>query len=650
MQSKSLNILGGLNSIQTDELLAILSGTYDQNLTNLVNRVKSQTPDGGTLQGVGPSPVTFIATQDLSGTPNPVAHGFAIPPVYPNNVARVFIPLTPAAALLPVAYFTYNTQTDVWAYVGKLTLTLNSATVHTVRAIACDDNSASATGWSLHVLTTNATAANGGYFYAPNLAAADFTVGGGTTIAAATTGDTQASKKVFWMQETGGTNNLTVGLGFFHDAATKTMYVGQATTNTIFYKFVYNSTITTVSAAGVTSDTYSFKTGTHVAFGTSLQTNAMKLATPKSSQSPSLIGQKCGYMASATTGFHFLLSDLSSGSTTVPSVVSWNRLGTGTDYSALTWSQAVWSNTLDCEISYSTSGMFLMKRSISNDLNARIFGKNDPIYSEVAGSKHPPAFAGITIPGMFAIDGVIAVNSTVVGQRGIYALNLAADLYFVKTYTGVVGGSFIITPVFSADIAGAVANAFIAENKIGGSVPVLQYRTSNFGVFPGTWSDLPMNNNLSTVGALTNISQVQFRILFSNMGDYSTNSQIINDIIFSFIGKFDISDKWRVMTDKTSRDGESPVTVAAKQVTVYSGGPQTIYFNLYDASKNLIVQLNTSTHFAQFKKSTNGGASFTNMTGANDYTNSGAGTTVIQLNWAAPVAGVTLVGVRDSAI
>lgn len=649
MGYKSFGLQTSLSSIITDASNTILSGTFDPAKTNLINRLAQRTVPGGTLTGLGISPVNFLSTQDLSGTPNPVAHGFSIDPVYPSFTSRIFLPLAPAAAALPVAHFTYNYQTDTWTYVGKLTLTLNTATVHTARSIVVDDNSASTTGWSIHVLTTNATAANGGYFYAPNINASDFTIGGGTTIAAATTGDTQASKKVFWMQETGGTNTLTVGIGTFFDPATKTIYLASGTTNTVFYKFTYNTAITTTTASGVVVDCYNFKTGAYVTFGTALQTNALKLAMPKSSQNPSLIGQKCGYIASATFGFHFLLSDLSSGSTTVPSFVTWNRLGTGTEYSSLTWSQSIWSNVLDVEVSYSTTGIFMMKKSINNDPNIKMFGKNDPIYAEVAGTKQPDAFAGITIVGMFFSMGVLMANSTVAGQRGIYALNMAADQYFVKTYPGVVAPTFLITPVVSVDCAKALANAFVAENRVGGSLPVVQYRTSNFSVFPGTWSDAPVNNDLSSVGALTNISQVQFRLLFSNIGDYATNSQVINEMILSYIGKFDISDSWRLVVDKTSRTGESPVLVAAKQVAAYSGGPQTIYFNLYDSSKNLITQLNTTTHFAQFNKSTDGGATFTAMTGANDYTNTGAGTTVIQLNWAAPVAGVTIVGVRDVA-
>jgi hypothetical protein len=428
------------------------------------------------------------------------------------------------------------------------------------------------------------------------------------------------------------------------------MYIGQATTNTIFYKFTYNTAISTVSAAGMTTDCFNFKTGTNAQFGTALQTNNMKLAVPKSSQSGALIGNKCIYISSATFGFHFLVTDLSNGSTTTPSQVTWNKLGTGTDYAAITYAQACWSNILDCEINYSSaSGCFMMKRSINNDPNMQVFGRGDMIYEEVAGTKHPANFAGITTTGIFMSNGVLMANSTVAGQRGIYALNIAADKYFAKTYTGVVGPSYMVTPVISIDCAKAIASAMVAEYRNAASAPSMGYRTSGFATFPNPnlFTDMPANNDLSSVGGLAHISQVQLIVYNTCMGDYGVNSQLINEIILAYIGKFDVSDYWRVQVDNTSMNGASPVTVATKQVTAYSGGAQTIYFDLYDSSKNLITTLNTTTHYAQFKKSTDGGTSFSNMTGANDYTNSGAGTTVIQLNWAAPVAGVTIVGIRD---
>lgn len=649
MGMKDFNLQASLNSIWTDASLTALSGAYDQTKTNLVNRVTQRLLSGMTVNCLGISPAQFFSTQDLSGSPNPVAHGYTIEPVYPNLVQKIFIPLTPAAASIPVAYFQYNIQTDVYTYMGKLTLTLNTATVHTVRAIKVDDNSAGTTGWSIHLLTTNATVANGGYFYTPNVAAADFTVGGGTVIPSATTGNTQATKAVFWMQETGGTNNLQIGLGMAIDVATKSIYIGQATTSTIFYKFVYNTTITTVSAAGVTSDPYIFKTGANAQFGTALQTNNMLLAVPKSSQSNALVGQKCIYLSSATFGFHFLVSDLSSGSTTTPSQVTWNKLGTGTDYAAVTWAQAIWSNVLDIEVNYSsTSGVFMMKRSIMNDANMSIFGHSDAIYGEIAGTKHPEGFPGLAVGGIFEGSGVIYVGSTTVGQRGLYTLPIASSRYFANTYKGVVGPSYIITPVVSINCAQALALAIQGEFSTSGR-PIIEFRTASFSSFllTDTWTAAPINNILSTVGGLANISQVQLRISFSALGDYNSNAMMVNDLILAYTGKLDNSDNWRLRLDNFSLNGASPVQVGAKQVAAYAAGVQTIYFNYYDSGLNLIKQVNTSTHYAQMYKSTDGGTTLVAMTGPNDYTNSGGGTTVIVHRDPSPSAGINVVAVRD---
>jgi hypothetical protein len=649
MGYKAFGIQTSLNSIWTDASLSPLSGSYDQTKTNLVNRIQNRLPAGATISGVGISPVNFLSTQDLSGTPNPVAHGYTVEPTYPNMVQKVFIPLTPAAAIIPVAYFQYNIQTDVWTYIGKMQFTMPTSTVHTVKSIAVDDNSGGTTGWSVHFLTTNATAANGGYFYSPNINASDFTVGGGTVIPAATTGNTQASKVVFWMQETGGTNNLQTGVGIAFDAASKIIYLSHLTASTIFYKFTYNSTISTTTAAGVVVDCFNFKTGAYAGFGTILATNNMKLAIPKSSQSGALIGNKCIYLSSATFGFHFLVTDLSNGSTTAPSFVTWNKLGTSVDYVTLTWSQACWSNVLDVEFNYSASGRYMMKRSINNDSAMQVWGTNDAIYAEVAGTKHPMNFAGTALVGMFEGSGVLYATSSTVGQRGIYAQTVAADQYFTRTYTGVVGPSYVITPVVSVNCAQAIAKGIIAEYRYGGGIPVIDFRTSNYGSFSlsDTWTTLPANNNLQTVGGLSNISGAQLRITFRNIGDYETNSYLINEIIMAYIGKLDTSDSWVLRLDNFSLNGSSPVQTAAKQVAAYSGGAKTIYVNYYDSSLNLIKQRNTTTNYTEFYKSTDGGATFTVMGSANDYTNSGAGTTVIQHRDPSPASGINRVAYRD---
>lgn len=645
--SKAFGLQTSISQIQTDTAQAITSGTYDQTKTNLVNRVQQAIRTGAVLQTVGASPVKFISTQDLN-TFTPVSHGYAVDPQPGSTVARVFIPITPAAAILTLHYFDYDTYADTVTYVGQLKFNLNTATVHTIRGLAVDDNSGATTGWSFHFVTTNATVANGGYFYAPNCTRAQFNFSGSNTIASATTGDTQASNKVFWMQETGGINNLTVGLGLAIDTASKIVYSATATTSPVFYKWTYSTAITVVTAAGVTSDCFNFKTGANAFFATALfQTNTMKLAVPKSGAQS---GNKCIYLSAASTGYYFPVTDISNGSTTVPNVISWNKLGTGVDYSAVTYSIATWSNVLDVEFNYSTTGAFMMKRAINNDPNMMIFGKNDIIYAEVAGTKVPDGFAGITIAGMFMCNGVLMATSTVVGQRGVYAVNVAADKYFLNTYPGVVPPSYFITPVMTVNMANAICLGFIREYM--GAAPVslgIQYRTSNFGVFPGTWTTItPNNGNLVIEGGMANVSQIQLRIPQSLISDYGANAAQINEIILSYVGKLDSSDNWRLSVDYTSRTGDSPVKVTARQVAAYSGGPVTIYFYLYDSALNLVATLNTSTHFAQFKKSSNGGASFSAMTGANDYTNSGSGNTLIELDPSAVPTGITPVAVRES--
>lgn len=646
-QAKSFNLQAVVNQLMTDANQGITSGTYDQTKTSLVNRVQQRTVAGGTIPTLGASPVSFLSTQDLVGTPNPVAHAYS-PDVVSGNVARIFVPLVPAAAIITIAYFDYNFVTGVWSYIGKLAFTLNTATTHTIRSIVIDDNAGANTGWSVHIVTTNATVGNGGYFFVPALVAkADFVTVGFATLPTATTGDTQASKKVFWLQETGGTNLLQIALGTAVDTASKVMYIGQATSNTIFYKFTYSNTITTVGASGITTDLFNFKTGANTTFSVALiQANTMKLAVPKTSQNNALIGQKCIYLSTTATGYHFLVSDLSSGSTTVPSLVQWNKLGTGVDWSALpvAYSFSQWSNVLDMEVNYSTSGVWMMKRSINNDPNMTIFGRNDLIYSEVAGTKNPKGFAGATIGGFAMVNGIILANSTAVTQRGFYALDASVDHYFVDTVSNICPPSYIISPVISVDCIKALALAVTEEYAAASAKAVIQYRTSNFNVFPGTWTTLPMNGDYSSVGGLTGISQIQTRFLFNVLSDFNANSFQLGDAYLVYTATNELSDKWEGSVDNSTQANISPAYTAFRMTSSDSG---TKYFRAYDDNGVLIASANTSTDYAMFSKTTNNGTSWSVMTGANDYSST-ALTTEIRYNWATPPGVKVTCSLRDS--
>lgn len=621
--SKSFNLLGSVSAIQTDASQNITSGSYDQTKTNAVNRIQQAIRTGAVLQTLGASPVVFLDTQDVTSGFVPGGHGYSTDPIPGTNTCRVFIPLTIAtnSALVTIAYFEYDTYADTYTYIGQLRFTLNTATTHTLRGIAVDDNGGTTSGWSVHFLTTNATAANGGYFYCPNVSKSQFAQVSFPTIPSATTGNTQATNAVFFMQETGGTNLLTTGVGIALDATSKIAYLGNSTTNTVFYKFNYTTAITTVGGTGITSDCFSFKTGANAIFSVALlQTNTMKLAIPKSSQNASLIGQKCIYVSSASAGYHFLASDLSNGSTTIPSLVTWNKLGTGTDYSAVTYSIATWSNLLDCEFNYSTTGVFMMKRSINSDPNMMIFGKNDPIYAEVAGTKYPTSFAGITVGGMFMTNGVLMATSTVVGQRGVYCLNVAADKYFYQTYAGAAPPSYIVTKVLDAKIATAIALSFKRELSSAANIPVsIQYRTSNFNVFPGTWTTFTnKNNDLSVEGGLQNITGgVQLRIPNTLIGDYAVNPMQLNDVLLLYTDLFMSDDNLEFVFSQSST--ATPGAVSWKLKSTYSSNPSLYTMNLYadDGTNTVLTGMNSSTNMTSFFYSLDGGTSYTQFSTAN---------------------------------
>lgn len=614
----SFNLPASVSSIITDAAQSITSGSYDPTKTTLVNRVTQRTLPGTSLPTMGPPPADFMDMQNapLGAAPNATGVMWATDAVSPSTTMRVFVPVAPAAAVIGVLMFTYNYVSGAIAYLGRINLTLPTTTVHTIRGLAVDDNSGGTTGWKIFIETTNATAANGGLFVAYNIAQADFSTAAATVIPSATTGNTVATKAVFWYQETGGTNNLTAGIGLGLDLANGFIYAGQSTTNTIFYKFNYNVGSITPSATGVVTEPYLFKTGSYTGVGTSLQ-NSMKICSPKSSQNAGLIGQTCIYISSATQGYHLLASELTSGSSgaLTPTAASWNKIGTGVDYISPVWVASTFSSNLDMEINFSSaSGVFMMKRTINNDPNIRFFGRGDVTYTEAAGTITPPLFAGTTVVNMAVMGGVLFVPNTTVGQRGVYVLNMATDQYFLNTYTGSTAPSYILSPVISTNIAQSLALAFIREfNQVGVS-PVVQYRTTNFAAFPGSWTNLSVNNNnLINEAGLANITQVQLRLSFNSVSYSASQSSQMNNIILAYTSLFESLENFAFDLDSTTQGTNTPSYVAFQTVKNWVTAPSDLIIRGYTPGSTSVLSpfpIQFSTSASLFSYSTDGGTTW----------------------------------------
>lgn len=646
-QSKALNLQASLNALTTDATLTITSGTYNQLVTNLVNRIILSTLPGATLPTLGPAGVMNFDTIDQVNGLAPGTIGDLVTPTGASTVVRGFIPHAVVAGNLPISYFTYNYQTRVFAYVGRILVTIPSGT-HTLHGFAVDDNAGGSTGWRIFLSTTDATTpTNGGLFMVNQLASTDFVQVSFPVIPLATTGDTQASKKNFFLQETGGTNTMTANIGIALDTANHLVYAGNSTTSTVFYEFNYTSAITTVGlATGITSDLFVFKSGANAIFATALlNINNMKFAVPKSGV---LNGLNCIYLSAAATGYHLLVTDLSSGSTTLPNLIQWNKLGTGSDYTAPTYSLSTWSNRLDVELNYSTTGLIMMKRAINNDPNIRIFGKGDVINNEAIGTIVPQEFPGMTVSSIGSAAGLLFAVNSATGQRGVNILDLSTDQYWVSTYSGVVAPSYFISPVINANIGTALAIAMVAEFNRKGLTLVVQYRIANFGVFPGTWTAGPDNGDWSTVGTLQNLTTgVQFRFLGTTLSYTSVNPRQINEAYLVYKDLFFSDDNLEFIFSQSSTS--TPAKFGAKVVTAYVTNPNQWNFNGYadDGTNTDLVGLNSTTNMSSFAYSTNGGTSYTTFTTPNPSAANAAGV-IVQVTIASPPAQIVRGTMRAS--
>lgn len=640
--AKALSLLTLLNSIKTDALSSVTSGTYDPTKTNLVNRIIQSTLTGAALSTIGPAPVINFDTIDLPNGLTPGTLATFVDPQAGSTLIKGFILHAITASNIPITYFTYDYQTRVLTYVGRILATLPSGT-HTLRAFYVDDNTGSTTGWKLFIATTNTTTTNGGAFMVNAVAASQFVQVSFPTVSLATTGDTQASNRVFFLQETGGTNNMTAAIGFGLDFTNKILYVGNTTTNTIFYKFTYSTAITTVGAGtGITSDLYNFKTGAVSTFGVALlNLNNMKFVTPKSGL---LANQACIYVSTAATGYHVPVTDILTGVTTFPNMIQWNKLGTGVDYTAPTYALSVWSNGLDCEFNYSTTGLIMMKRAINNDPNMRIFGKGDVLNNEAAMTLTPQEFPGMTVSSIGIASGLLFAVNSGTGQRGLDILDVTTDQYWVSTYPNIAAPSYIISPVLSAPIGVALAMAIVAEYNRKGLAMVVQFRTSNFSVFPGTWLPTADNGDFSSVGGLQGVSQVQFRFLPITMSYTSVNARQMNEAYLVYTALNEISANWEGSVDNTTANATTPTRTAFRLQTAYTSVVPTLYFRAYDDSGNLVASANTASNPTLFEYTTNNGTSW-NSLGTIPNT---ALTTEVRYNWASPPGVAVTCSIRES--
>lgn len=388
----------------------------------------------------------------------------------------------------------------------------------------------------------------------------------------------------------GLTNNTT----YFVRNSTANDYQLSATTGGAAINITSPGTVSVCRAFGTTSSAWVHKTGNLPALtGTLIASDSEDYAVPGHTTNS---GQPCIFFCSTTNLYLGQISELTSGATTWPSLVTSNILGTVNQITTPAVAIATWSNALDRAIYLTNSNILVMKQVVNNSID-KIFGRNSNLYRETFPSSDTQGVGGLTFTALDVESGWLMLTGSTTGQRG----NIIADLRSDATFDY----SFIVTKVLDTPIATFKFLASWRQLANDASSLTLYYRTSGFGSISGGWTQVAMAADLSSIPIA---NQIQFKILFNTLTLGASIPAQINEIFVGYESNIGISDNWEFSDDFS--DNTSPSRCAFRLKKAYSSSVPTIYFRAYDLSDALIVNHNSVTNAANFEYSTDNGSSW----------------------------------------
>ena len=614
--------------------------SYDQTKTTLQGRVglKTITDGNGAKSCSGPVPVVTADVFDDTGLA-PVA----LTTSTSNN--RIFVTTGNAAGLFTVAYYLLTTTNGVTtqAYQGSLKFQMPTATVHTIKGFMVDDSNPASMvfQWS----TTNATGINGGYFACWGINQTQFVKVSIQTIPAAVS--TPSLTQVVYMigdNASQASETVTVADGIGIDTTGKNAYIlnGAAATPKIFV-FSYTNPPSGTITAGYTNSNFTLVTGTLTALsGVVLLVNNVQCITPSHTANA---GSLCLSFLTSTNVYAAKVSDITSGVTSLPSLVTCTLAMSG-DYitpATITFGQYIAS--IDKWVLETVTGNMQLRQLVTNDPNAKIFGLNSYLKTEVGGTITPVDFGGVTNLCITDCNGFAVLTNTTVGQRNLVILDVQSDATSVNPSTGQIYAS-LISPVISVNATTGVLLTAYYELAQRATKPIVQYRTSGFATGPGagfdaTWTQAPKDGDLS---AIANATSIQFRLLFTMMGFEVTNPPQINECYFLYNDNTQISANWEGSNNNTTQSAVTPAYTAFRLKTAYSSAVPTLFFRAYDDSNNLVASANTVSNPTLFQYTTNNGTSW-NALGTIPNT---ALTTEVRYLWPTPPGVSVTVSIRES--
>ncbi len=477
----------------------------------------------------------------------------------------------------------YDLQDPANIGVGQLLTVPNGLVVDVANNRAYVHNGTSATH-QYYVYDTSAT---------PTYTVAAVTIDAGTDIVTDAGHTFVDNTPVVFTSLTGGAG-LTAGTVYFvRNSILGTSYQLSTTSGGAAINITTNGTGNIGRAFGTTGALFVHKTGNLPALsGTLLTTGSEDYAFPGHTTNS---GFACAHFATTSNLYLGRLSELTSGATTWPSLITVNLLGTSNQITAPTALYAVWSNTLDKAIYVTATSIFVMK-SFTNNVIDRIFGGTNNRYLEgvVTDVVELQSLGPVSLN---ASGGWLSFAGVAIGRRGVFIADLRSDSLFDYSY--------VVTKVVSTS---ADKYRFITSlDKLfeyTGSLDCY-YRTSGFGTVGGGWISIPFAEDLNTIATG---SQIQFKIGFATLGlDTSIPAQLC-EFILGFDALNDSSDYWEYSQDDSSSGNPTDIVFRLKKT--FPSAVPTLRFFASDLTDVTVTDHNSVTHSARFSYSTDSGATY----------------------------------------
>lgn len=397
---------------------------------------------------------------------------------------------------------------------------------------------------------------------------------------------------------TGGAG-ITVGTTYFvRSSIAGVSYQISATSGGAALNFTTDISAGTVGRAhGGTGSNFVHKTGNLTALtGTLLLIDSEDYASPIDApvNGGILNGNPCAFFGTSTNLYLGLLSELTSGATSWPSLTTSNILGAVGQSTAPTALQTTWSDVLDCAVYLTNTSVFVAKKVINNQILFSL-GSINNTYFEGAELK-AVELGFVTVTGMDIQNGILIATSTTVGQRGFTAIDLRSDVE--QDY------SYIVTKVLKTTSSIMEGFRTVEEAwQYTGNISVF-YRTSGFGSISGGW--LPIDGYTDLSGIAIG-SEIQFKLAFEmQTGGFSSPAQM-TEFIMDFTSLNENSIKWEY-SDDDSEPSTNRITWRLKET--YSSSVPNLRVTVRDLSDTIVANHTTAANAAFFEYSTDGGVNW----------------------------------------